>query len=114
MIFASIVAYSISQLLDVRVFSALKIRTQGRWLALRTNAASWSSQLVDTALFTTLFLGGILSPAQLAKTFATAYLTKIFVMTLDSPFVYIGVWGVRWLDRSHTEPIRAFTDEPLL
>jgi uncharacterized integral membrane protein (TIGR00697 family) len=98
MVIASIVAYLVSQFLDLEVFLKVKEITHGRYLWLRANVASYLSQALDTTIFTVIFLGGILSPVDLFKAGLTAYLVKILVGTLDTPFVYLGVKIARRLD----------------
>jgi len=55
---AGLIAYGISQTLNVTIFSALK-RGDGRFLWLRAAIASISSQIVDTCLFITLAFYGV-------------------------------------------------------
>lgn len=90
MVLASIVAYSFSQWADVKIFSALRKKT-GNWLILRANLAAWSSQLLDTILFSAIFLGGVLPFSAWIKSMLFAYFTKITIATFDSPFVRLGV-----------------------
>jgi uncharacterized integral membrane protein (TIGR00697 family) len=90
MVLASIVAYSISQWADVRIFSSLRKKT-GNWLILRANLAAWSSQFLDTLIFSSIFLGGVLPFHDWVRSMLFAYVTKITVATFDSPFVRIGV-----------------------
>jgi uncharacterized integral membrane protein (TIGR00697 family) len=100
MVIASITAYFVAQFLDLEAFLKIRKWSDGRYLWLRANGASYVSQAIDTLIFTTIFLGGILSPTELFKTGLTAYLVKIAVGTLDTPFVYLGVWAAKKLDSS--------------
>lgn len=95
MVLASIVAYGFSQFLDVSVFAKLKDKFSGRFLLLRTNLTSWFIQFIDTAIFMSIFLGGVLPFEVLWKSFLTAYITKMIVATCDSPFVNLGVKYLR-------------------
>lgn len=99
MVLASIVAYSFSQTLDVKIFAALKKRYDGRFLLFRTNISGWTAQFVDTAIFKGIFLGGILGFSDWWKSFLVAYLSKMIVATFDSPFVNLGVWIIKRFDR---------------
>jgi queuosine precursor transporter len=90
MVTASIVAYVVSQTLDVAVFLRLKAKTKGRFLWLRTNAATLTSQLIDTAIFSAIFLAGVIPIDELVKTATVVYLAKIILGFLNTPFVYIG------------------------
>lgn len=90
MVLASIIAYSFSQWADVRIFSELRKRT-GNWLIFRANLAAWSSQFIDTVIFSSIFLGGVLPFHDWIRSMLFAYTVKITVATLDSPFVRLGV-----------------------
>ena len=57
--FASLTAYFISQQIDVRIFSFLKIFFSGRFLPLRNFITASISQLIDTILFSFIGLWGI-------------------------------------------------------
>lgn len=103
MVIASIVAYFVSQFLDIEVFQRLKLATRGKFLWLRANLASYVSQALDTALFTFIFLGGVVPWRDLVLTGLTSYFVKIAVGTLDTPLVYLGVKFAKKLDQN---PIR--------
>jgi uncharacterized integral membrane protein (TIGR00697 family) len=98
MVIASIIAYSVSQFLDVKVFAYLKKRWSGRFLILRTNLSTWLVQVLDTFIFLAIFLGGVLGFSAWWKAFLFSYVSKMIVATFDSPFVNLGVWIVRRLD----------------
>jgi hypothetical protein len=95
MVLASISAYTVSQLLDVKVFSYLRRIMQGRLLLVRTNLSLWLSQAIDTLIFSAIFLGGVLSMRELLKTALVSYASKLVLGTIDSPFVSLGVWALR-------------------
>ncbi len=107
MVLASVVAYTFSMLLDVRIFVQLRERLGRRWLWARTNAATLVSQAVDTAIFMTIFLGGVLSPWDLFKASLVSYATKLLVAALDTPFVYLGVSMLSRFDPTVPRPERA-------
>lgn len=96
---ASLVAFAVSELLDVAVFSKLREALGKRALWLRNNVSNFVSQLVDSAVFLTLafyafgdslgsnagFLLGLLIPY---------WLLRCALSVLETPLVYV---GVRWL-----------------
>ncbi len=88
---ASIVAYLVSQHHDVWAFWKWREITKGRHLWLRNNASTMVSQLIDTALFTTIAFYGLLPPSDLLNMIFSMYLFKVLVAALDTPFVYLGV-----------------------
>jgi len=97
LIFASMSAYLAAQLLDVHLFHFWKRLTRGLHLWLRNNASTMVSQLVDTIIVNSIFLGfGLgLDAVLVAKIVVASYLFKVVVAALDTPFIYLGVAVVR-------------------
>ena len=97
LIFGSMTAYLVAQLLDVKLFHFWKRMTQGRHLWLRNNASTMISQLVDTVIVNSIFLGfGLgLDWGLVAKIIVASYLFKLLIALADTPFIYLGVWAVR-------------------
>ena len=102
LIFGSMTAYLAAQLLDVRLFHYWKRVTAGRHLWLRNNASTMTSQLVDTIIVNSIFLGFGLGLDWLivAKIIIASYIFKLIIAALDTPFIYLGVWIVRRQDPS--------------
>jgi len=98
----SMLAYVVSQNLDVFTFHWLRDRTGGRLLWLRNLGSTLSSQAVDTVIFITIafvvFQG--MPPRDAAGLMLGQYLVKLGVALLDTPFVYAVVGFVRRRDRS--------------
>ena len=86
-----IVAYGVSQLLNVTIFSRLK-REGGRMLWLRAGVASVLSQIVDTLLFITIAFYGVFPIATLlmGQMIAKVVLSAVLVPPLIYLFVGIG------------------------
>lgn len=96
---ASLIAFAISDFLDVYIFAAIRKSLGAKALWLRNNASNIIAQFVDTTLFVTLafyaidksvndnfpFLIGIILPY---------WLIKCFMSVIETPFVYL---GVNWL-----------------
>jgi len=97
LIFGSMTAYLVAQLLDVKLFHFWKEMTRGRHLWLRNNASTMTSQLVDTIIVNTIFLGfGLgLGWGLVTKIIIATYLFKLLIALADTPFIYLGVWVVR-------------------
>ncbi|MCK4925658.1 MAG: queuosine precursor transporter [Spirochaetes bacterium] len=87
-VIASITAYILSQNLDVITFTWLKGKFPNL-LWLRNNASTWSSQIVDTALFCTIAFAGLYQMRIVAGIMLSTYLLKIVVAALDTPFIYV-------------------------
>ncbi|HVM38518.1 MAG TPA: queuosine precursor transporter [Sphingomicrobium sp.] len=93
-----IIAYGVSTLLNVHIFSRLK-RAGGRLLWLRAGIASVLSQIVDTLLFITIAFYGVfpIGDLLLGQMIAKIVLSVILV----APLVYIFVGLGRRLDQAH-------------
>jgi len=96
---AGIIAYGISQLLNVTIFTWLKGRESGNLLWLRAGAASVLSQIVDTLLFIAIAFYGVFPIANLlaGQMIAKVVLSAVLVPPLIYLFVAIG----RRLDRAN-------------
>jgi uncharacterized integral membrane protein (TIGR00697 family) len=87
---ASLVAYIVSQSLDVNLFHKIKSRLpETKWLWVRNNVATIISQLVDTAIFVTLAFLGTMEISTLFEIFLSTFLIKMMAALLDTPFVYL-------------------------
>lgn len=87
---ASLVAYIISQTLDVLIFHKIKDKLpETKWLWVRNNVATITSQLIDTAIFVSLAFIGVLELPVLKDIFISTFVIKIMVALLDTPFVYL-------------------------
>jgi uncharacterized integral membrane protein (TIGR00697 family) len=97
LILASMSAYLVAQLMDVRMFHYWKRLTDGRHLWLRNNASTMVSQMVDTIIVNAIFLGiGLgLGWALVIKIIIASYLCKVVMAALDTPLIYAGVALIR-------------------
>lgn len=91
---ASMAAYLASQSHDVWAFHFWGRLTAGRHLWLRNNASTMVSQLIDTALFTSIAFWGVVPLQGLLSMVVTLYLVKWVVAILDTPFCYMGVHAI--------------------
>jgi uncharacterized integral membrane protein (TIGR00697 family) len=89
---AGIVAYGISQFLNVTIFSALKGKGEGRLIWLRAGVAAILSQIVDTFLFITIsFYGEFpITDLLLGQMLAKIVLSVVMVPLLVQLFVSLG------------------------
>ncbi|KZE17783.1 MULTISPECIES: queuosine precursor transporter [Sphingomonas] len=94
---AGIIAYGVSQTLNVTIFGWLK-RGEGKLLWLRAAIASVLSQIVDTLIFVTVAFYGVFPIGQLVvgQMLAKVVLSIVLVPPLIYAFVGLG----RWLDRA--------------
>jgi uncharacterized integral membrane protein (TIGR00697 family) len=83
---AGILAYGVSQFLNVYIFSKLR-GSGGRWLPVRGAVASAISQIVDTLIFITVSFYGVRPIAELMAGQALAKVVLSFVLV---PFLIMG------------------------
>ena len=87
-----ILAYGVSTLLNVTIFSRLKAREGARLLWLRAGIASVLSQIVDTLIFITIAFYGVFPIAELiaGQMIAKVVLSAVLVPPLVYAFVALG------------------------
>ncbi len=83
----SFAAYFVAQQFDVWFYHELKERTGGKKLWFRNMASTSTSQLIDTLIFFPIAFWGIIP--QLGSVMLVAYILKIVVAVLDTPFLYL-------------------------
>ena len=88
---ASMIAYLIAQLTDVKLFHFWKDLTKGKHLWLRNNGSTMVSQIVDTVAVMTITFVGVLPAEKIIELIVFGYLFKAFVALTDTPFFYLGV-----------------------
>ena len=89
-IFASIIAFLIGQLVDVFVFQKLKRATGSRYLWLRATGSTLVSQFIDSFVVLYIAFSGIFSIGQINAIGITNYLYKFCVAILLTPVIYLG------------------------
>ena len=87
--FASLIAYLISQSHDVWFYAKLKKRHKKRFLWLRNNLSTVTSQLLDNIIFTLIAFVGVFSWEVIVQIFLTSFILKVIVAAFDTPFVYL-------------------------
>jgi uncharacterized integral membrane protein (TIGR00697 family) len=106
---ASLLAFAVSELLDVAVFSKLRQRMHGKALWFRNNVSNIVSQFADSTVFIVVafyafgsslggniaFLSGIILPY---------WLIRCALSAVETPLVYI---GAAWLRRGDQRPVLA-------
>ena len=87
-IFGSLLAYFISQHFDVWVFHKIKSWTGDRWLWLRNNGSTLSSQVVDTTIYSLVAWWGIVDLKTALALGAAKYVFKVAIAAIDTVFIY--------------------------
>ena len=88
----SMAAYVCSQYLDITIFSRLKQATDGKHLWLRNNVSTFSSQLIDSAVFVTIAFYGVFP---ISEMIIGQWVVKMLIAAVDTPMVYLGVSFLR-------------------
>ena len=95
-VFASMLAYLIAQLVDIRIYHFWKKLTKGKLLWLRNNFSTFSSQFIDSSLVIGLIcFFDILSWDLFWGLVLSAFIFKVLVALFDTPFLYFFVWLFR-------------------
>lgn len=86
----SLLAYLVSQFLDIVLFAKIKKKTEGKYVWLRNNVATMISQLFDTLIFVSVsFIGVYKFVPDIVSIFVSTYVLKFVVAILDTPFLYV-------------------------
>lgn len=96
--FGSVLAYLVAQLHDVWAFHFWRRVTKSRFLWLRNNFSTMTSQVIDTIVFVVVAFAGVVPAEVLWKMILGQYLLKLTIAVIDTPFVYLGVY---WLREEH-------------
>ena len=94
-ILASMVAYLVAQLVDVRLFHFWKWVTKGKHLWVRNNGSTMISQLVDTVLVVGIIFYDREEPSVVLQYILYGWLFKVVMAALDTPFMYAASWWFR-------------------
>jgi len=88
-VFASVVAYFISQSHDVWFFAKMKKKHKKKHLWLRNNLSTLTSQLLDNTIFTLIAFVGFYESEVIVQIFITSLILKYMVAVFDTPFIYL-------------------------
>jgi len=89
-------AYLFAQFIDIRIFHFWKAYTKGKYLWLRNNFSTFTSQFVDTLTVLVLLCSFKVLPWELFYSLLlSGFLFKVVVAALDTPLLYFCVWLFR-------------------
>jgi uncharacterized integral membrane protein (TIGR00697 family) len=86
---ASLIAFVLSQNLNVYLYIYLKERWNGEWLWLRANIASFIALILGSAVFFTIAFWGIVAPANVVDVVLTGITIKVLFIAITSPLLYL-------------------------
>lgn len=91
-VLASLAAYLVAQLIDIRLFHFWKKKTKGKHLWIRNNFSTVFSQLFDTVVVLILLCSFGSLPWELFWSFfGSSFLFKVLFAMIDTPFFYLFV-----------------------
>lgn len=95
-VLASMTAYLIAQFLDIRIYHFWKQLTKGKYLWLRNNFSTFSSQIIDsTTVIALLCFFDILTWDLFLGLVLSSIIFKIIVAIIDTPLLYLLVGLIR-------------------
>jgi uncharacterized integral membrane protein (TIGR00697 family) len=87
---ASVITYLISNTIDTYLYDAIRKRFPAdKFLWLRNNGSTLTSQLLDSFVFTFLAFYGVFSVSTLIELSLTTYAIKVIIALCDTPFLYL-------------------------
>lgn len=95
-VFASMMAYLLAQFVDIQIYHFWKRLTKGKYLWLRNNFSTFSSQFIDTFTVVLLLCSFGEIPWELFYGLViSGFVFKIFIALLDTPLLYFFVYLLR-------------------
>ncbi|MBP2832458.1 queuosine precursor transporter [Aquimarina sp. U1-2] len=95
-VFASMLAYLFAQYIDIQMFHFWKKLTRGRYLWVRNNFSTFSSQFIDTlTVLLLLCISGLIEWERFGVLLLNGFLFKVLVAALDTPLLYLAVYLFR-------------------
>ncbi len=94
-VIGSLLAYIISQSFDVWAFHRIRQITGERWLWLRNNLSTMSSQVLDTLIYSLVAWWGIVDLKTALALGAVKYGFKVAIAMIDTVFMYWARWWHR-------------------
>ncbi len=93
-VFASMIAYLISQNWDVWFFDLWRKKTKGKQLWLRNNLSTITSQLLDTVVFVSIAFFGIIPLGAFFSVIIGQYFIKLLIALIDTPIIYLVIRAI--------------------
>ncbi len=87
---ASFIAYGVSQVHDIWMYSLLKSRQpDSKWIWIRNNLSTMLSQIIDSIVFCAIAFVGLVPAEEFWEIVVSTYLLKWMVAVADTPLVYL-------------------------
>lgn len=92
---ASVSAYFLSNLHDIKAYLFWKKKTSGKHLWLRNNASTMVSQIIDTVVFTLAAFLFVYPKQTLIQIMLTTYFLKFITAVCDTAIIYVARYWVK-------------------
>lgn len=114
-IFSSLIAYLVSQLADIRLYSAIRKLTGPKMLWLRNNGSTCIAQLIDTVIIDLIVLWwGLGMPLEIvAPIMLFSYLYKTFFSIACTPLFYLLVFLAKNRSAKKQTAVKHLINEPI-
>lgn len=90
---ASMLAYLFAQFIDIQIYHFWKRLTKGKYLWLRNNFSTFTSQFIDTLTVLVLLCSfEIIAWDKFSGLLIAGFLFKVLIALFDTPFLYLGVY----------------------
>ena len=99
-VLASLIAYFAGEFSNSFVLAKLKVKTQGKYLWVRTIGSTLIGQVVDTLIFSLIAFSGVIPYSLLVTLIISNYVFKCGVEILFTPATY---WITGWLKQQEKE-----------
>lgn len=87
---ASLTAFIVSNTMDTYLYDGIRKKFPAdRFLWVRNNGSTLTSQMVDTVIFFVVAFWGVMSPGEIIEISAATYIIKVIISLCDTPFVYL-------------------------
>lgn len=94
-VFASIIAIGVGELINSYVLAKLKIKTEGRNLWARIVGSSAAGSMVDTVIFSVIAFAGTMPLGVLLQLIATVYTIKMVTEIVVSPLTMVVIRAIK-------------------
>lgn len=96
---ASLIAYFAGEFSNSYIMAKLKIKTEGRWLALRTIGSTVVGQGVDTVIFVLIAFWGLYPNSLIGLIILSNYVFKVLMEAVFTPVTYKVVGVLKRVER---------------
>lgn len=94
-ILAMLASFVVTQTLDIYLFDWIKQKTKARFLWLRNNLSTFTSQFLANCLFLSIAFWGTIPTEAWISLFITNMIGRVTLAMIDTPIVYLGVYGLK-------------------